>query len=225
GGMAFAGIAWAVFIPADPWYSPLTAGVGNRVNVVAGIGLVAAIYGAAMLVGTLVACAVRAPARWSAVFGVIAALVLGAGYVRHIRADEAAWDRAARDEAIVLRAMRQQLPHPAESSVIFTFGHPNEVAPGVVVFTSSWDLNGAVKLLYHNSSLSAYPLLPGSAIVCGPRQIFPSGDGYGETFGKPYGLAYLVDIGSRRVVAPRNRAQCNAVTNTFIPGPSPEFPV
>jgi hypothetical protein len=224
GGIAFAGIAWGVFIPANPWYSPLTEGVGNRVNVVAAIGLITAVYGVAMLVGTLVVRGLRAPAHWSVAFGVAVALVLGVGYIEHVRVDESSWDLAARDEGIVLQTLRQQLPHPVASSTIFTFGHPNEVAPGVVVFASSWDLNGAAELLYRDPSLRAYPLLPGSAIVCGPKQLSPVGGGYGPAFSEPYGRAYLVDIAQRRVVAPRNQAQCNAVAKTFIPGPSPEFP-
>jgi hypothetical protein len=224
GGIAFAGIAWAVYIPANPYYSPLTEGLGNRVNVVAAIGLVAAVYGAAMLVGTLVVHGLRAPPRWSVAFGLVAALVLGVGYVRHVRTDESTWDLAARDEGIVLRTLRQQLPHPVSGSTIFTFGHPNEVGPGIVVFASSWDLNGAAEILYHDPSLNAYPLLPGNGIVCGPESMFPVGGGYSSAFGKPYGLAYLVDIGGKRVAAPHNQAQCKAVVNTFVPGPSPEFP-
>ncbi len=224
GGLAFAGVAWAVYIPANPYYSPLTEGLGNRVNVVAAIGLVTAAYGVAMLVGTLVVRGLRAPPRWSVAFGLVAALVLGVGYVRYVRTDESAWDLAARNEGIVLQTLRQQLPHPVADSTIFTFGHPNEVAPGVVVFASSWDLNGAVELLYHDPSLNAYPLRPGSAITCGPKLLYPIGEGYGPAFGKPYGLAYLVDIGGKRVVSPSNQTQCNAVAHTFVPGPSPEFP-
>jgi hypothetical protein len=34
------------------------------------------------------------------------------GYGRHVSTDDSIWDLVARDEGMVLRTLRQQLPHP-----------------------------------------------------------------------------------------------------------------
>jgi hypothetical protein len=220
GGVAYAFIAWAVFIPADPYYSPLTLGLGNRVNVVAAIGLVTAVYGVVMVAGTLVLAAVRQRRILATALAAIAALALGVGFTRRDSTDVTAWNLAARDQAFILRTLRQRLPTPAAGSTILTFGFTAWTAPGVPVFAASWDLNGAAELLYRNSSLNAYPMLVGSVPVCGPASVYPVGSGYGPAFAKPYGEMYLVDIATGRVAAPRNRAQCAAEVPSFQPAPS-----
>jgi hypothetical protein len=220
GGVAYAFIAWAVFIPADPYYSPLTLGLGNRVNVVAAIGLVTAVYAVVMVAGTLVFAAVRQRRMLATALAAIAALALGVGFTRRDSTDVTAWNLAARDQAFILRTLRQRLPTPAAGSTILTFGFTAWTAPGVPVFAASWDLNGAAELLYRNSSLNAYPMLVGSLPVCGPASVYPAGSGYGPAFAKPYGEMYLVDIATGRVAAPRNRAQCAAEVPSFQPAPS-----
>src|SRR5262249_48179473 len=54
-------LGWLIFIPADPYYSPLTLGVGNRTNALAAVGIVTLVYALAAMVGTL---AFRGLPRW-----------------------------------------------------------------------------------------------------------------------------------------------------------------
>jgi hypothetical protein len=218
GGLGYAFVAWAVFVPADPYYSPSQLGLGNRVNIVAAIGLVTATYAAVMLAGTLIFAGLKRRRSFAAALGAITALTLGVGYIHHVSADISAWNLASRDQQIVLSTLRQRLPHPAPGSTILTFGFPAWTAPGVPVFAASWDLNGAAKLLYGYSSLRAYPMLAGSSIACGSESVYPTGDGYGPRFGKRYGYVYLVDIASGHVAAPHNRAQCVTEAPSFQPG-------
>jgi hypothetical protein len=219
GGLVYAAVAWAVFIPADPYYSPSQLGLGNRVNIVAAIGLVTAVYAVVMLAGTLVLAGLGQRRGLASALGGIAALTLGIGYIDRVSADTSTWNLASRDQAVVLSTLRQRLPHPAPGSTILTFGNVAWTAPGVPVFASSWDLNGAAELLYGDSSLNAYPMLAGTATVCGPDSVYPTGDGYGPKYGKPYEHLYLVDVSSGRVAAPRNAAQCQAEAPSFQPDP------
>src|SRR5262249_3581818 len=53
GGVITAAIAWAIFIPSHPYYTPVLEGLANRVNVLAAIGIIIALYSVAMLAGIM----------------------------------------------------------------------------------------------------------------------------------------------------------------------------
>jgi hypothetical protein len=44
-------------------------------------------------------------------------------------------------------------------------------APGVPVFGDSWDLGGALKLLYDDPAVGGYPVTSGAPIACNPRVV------------------------------------------------------
>ena len=212
-------VAWSVFVPAAPYYSPGRLGVGNRVNALAGIGVVTVVYAVVMLSASVLFRLLHARARMATAIGLIAAVVLGIGYIRAIDRDAAAWDLASRWQNRVLEVLRQRVPRPAAKATIYAFEYPSYTAPGVPTFASSWDLNGAVKLLYHRRAIFGYPVIAGVSMICAATGLYPNGAGYNEQYETSYGLAYLVDVGTGRVVDPRSQAQCLRAVPSFAPGP------
>jgi len=172
-----------------------------------------------MVVACLVARRFRSPGRVATALGLLAAAALATGYVRHIDHDKSAWDLASRLQYRVLAVLRDRVPNPAPDATIYAFNYPSYTAPGVPVFASSWDLNGAVKLLYHRSAVSSYPAIAGVTIICDSGRLYPTGAGYTPAFGASYGLAYLVDVSSERVAVPRTKAECQRDAPAFVPGP------
>lgn len=209
-GILFTYVAWAVFTPADPYYEPTTLGVGNRVNCLAAIGLATLAYALLMIVGTLLFGSRRRGPVLATSFGVVVAAVVGIGYAHRVRVDISSWDLATRVQDRVFVALRKEIPQPDQGSTIYAYGFTNYTAPGVPSFAASWDLNGAVKLLYHSPSISGYPIFTPSTMVCAPAMMYPNLDGYTTNFGSAYGGTYLIDVGAGTVGAPRNQAQCKA---------------
>jgi len=146
-------------------------------------------------------------------------VALGIGYVREIDHDKVAWDLASRWQNRVLRVLREHVQRPPSRATVYTFGYPAYTAPGVPTFASSWDLNGAVKLLYHRLRISGYPAIAGVTMTCTANGMYPSGAGYTVRYGASYGLAYLVDVGTGRVAVPGTSAECRREVLTFAPGP------
>jgi hypothetical protein len=213
--------AYAIYIPADPYYVPLQPGVGNRVNVLAAIGLVILAVAVVVLAATLIASAVPAvhrPLAAGALAGVALCLI-GAGYVDTVRADAGRYDRAFTEEQAVLGLVRSRLAPPPHGSTLYMVGAPIFEAPGVPVFAASWDFHGAVDYIYGDRSLIGYPILPGVTFVCGANSMYPTGGGFGQGNGAYYGMAFMVNVTTARVTAIRNRSTCAAQAATAVPGP------
>jgi hypothetical protein len=210
GGLLFTYIAWAVFIPADPYYEPTTLGVGNRVNAFAVIGLVTLAYALAMIVATLLLRRSRRRPVLATCLALLAAVALAAGYSHRVRADIAAWDGATSIQNQVFAALKHSVPRPVPHSTIFAYGFTNYPAPGVPSFAASWDLNGAAQIIYHTNTVRAYPIFTPSAVVCTPALAYPAQEGYTRKFGSTYGHTYLVNVASQSASFPRTASQCAA---------------
>jgi hypothetical protein len=213
--------AYAIYIPADPYYVPLQPGVGNRVNVLAAIGLVILAAAIVVLAATLIAAAVPAAHR-PLIAGSIAGVALcliGVGYVDTVRADSGRYDRAFTTEQAVLGLVRSRLAPPPHGSTLYVVGAPIFEAPGVPVFAASWDFRSAVDYVYGDRSLIGYPILPGVTLVCGAHSMYPTGGGFGPGNGARYGLAFVVNVTQGRVTPIRDRATCTAEAATAVPGP------
>lgn len=219
GGLVATGTAWAVFIPSHPYYSPGTNGVGNRVNVLAAMGIVVLLYAVAALAGVVVLALARRPVRMAPVVaGLATVAVIGAGYLRMVDHDRVLWDRAARAQARTLAALRTSLPHPVHGATIWTFDQPAWEGPGIPVFASTWDLLGAVQLLYDDPTLRGYPALPLTTYDCGPTGMAPHSGYPGGVFA-PYGKLYFVDVATGAVDRLDDADECRSATARFRPGP------
>jgi hypothetical protein len=204
GGFVIAVAGWAMFAPADTWYSPGTLGVGNRVNAIAGIGITIFIVAFVQLSVALV-LSVNATARAKA--GTLVSIVLlaaiGAGYLRDVGSDRGAWIRSATARYALLRKLRRDLSPPPPGSTLVVTGFPLWEAPGVPIFGASWDLTGASQLMWNDYSLKAWPAPPGS-ITC-----VPSGVGVTSiSEPAPYASAILVNVASGSTTRITSETRC-----------------
>jgi hypothetical protein len=220
GGVLFAYIAWAMFVPSNVYYEPNGVGVGNRTNCLALLGLVTLAYSLAMIVGTLLAG--RSAHRRELATGVALAATVGLGvsYAHQVRIDISNWDVATKIQNQVFQAMHVGIPRPARGSTIYAYGFTQYPALGVPSFAASWDLNGAVKVTYDDGSLSGYPLEGASSIVCSPKLLYPDTEGYTAAFGADYGHAYLVNVATGSVAHPRSQRECDRDLGDPLPKPA-----
>jgi hypothetical protein len=208
-------VGYVMLVPADPYYSPLQAGLGNRINILAGLGYVTLIYATVVILATIGASSsVLLRISRIAIVGVLVA-ALGWGYVDRVDRDQAAWDQGSRMQLHVLAVLKGLDPRPSQRSTFYTFDYPGFTAPGVPVFVSSWDLNGAVKISYNDGTLRAYPLFAPTGLVCTRTAIYPLGGGYGPLQGSEYGHTYIVDVGRGTLVPVSSEATCRVQTSAL----------
>jgi hypothetical protein len=144
-------------------YNPAHRGIANRLNVFSSLGISALVFSLAMLAAILLVWK-RGPRATTAV-GVGLAAVLAAGYAVRLRSDEGHWHDAAVDQRRVLDTIRGSPRLPADDRFV-AFQVPAFTAPGVPVFHETWDLTGALQLLWGDYSLQAYPANNGRVVVC-----------------------------------------------------------
>jgi hypothetical protein len=216
-GVAIAG--WILYIPADPYYQIDAPGVGNRTNVMAAIGVVTVVYSTFILAVTLLFRGTPNWKRSAAILSTVLAVLLAFGYAQDTRKDQQAWAHAADRSDQMLANIETALPDPPPESTIYTFNYPGSYAPGVIIFSFSWDLNGAIKLAYDDPTLIGYPILEGTTMRCGPDSVGPTGPEWTEPQNALYGKAFFVDVAGVRSESIDSRRQCLRAVSRFAPGP------
>lgn len=218
-GVIVAALGWVTFIPADPYYTPSIFGVTNRVNGVAGFGLVLTAYAAAGIIGSLAgAIAGRRQASLAASLTVALGLGLGATYVHVLERHLGFWRSAYGLEEYGVGALQAAFPRLPHGTTVFAAGYPANVTLGVPVFGSTWDLKGMVQVTYEDNTLRAYPITEELGIQCRRRGIVAKA-GEESMAVAPYGSARLLDLPTGRHITPRSQRQCAAVKPRFRPGP------
>jgi hypothetical protein len=218
-GFALACLGWAMFIPADPYYTPSVYGFTNRVNALAGIGLVIAAYAAIGVAVTLTSLMVPKLRKPTPAIVIALGLLLGLAWVHVLERHSGIWDAAYRSARVGMARTKNALPHLSHDSLVITTNYPAYQTLGVPIFATSWDLNGMIKLKYHDGSLSAVPLVEGIDVACRSDGITVwESDAFEMTV--PYGRAHLVNLASGEHTAPRHQAQCKAALTEYIPGPT-----
>jgi hypothetical protein len=217
-GLVVAALGWIMLTPANPYYTPSVFGVTNRVNSLAGFGLVLAVYGVLGIVVSL-AGELSPRTRWPVVAAtVLLGCLLGAAYVRVVERHVRIWNTAFRAEMAGIGEMRKQFPRLPPGTTVFTSDYPAYQTLGVPIFSSSWDVNGMIKLQYKDGALFAYPVLPGLHLVC-----HATGVGL-EGLGAPiatatYGTARLLDVETGQHARPLSEQACKSVVGDYTPGP------
>ena len=202
--------AYVLIVPADAHYQPLAPGVNNRINLLAALPYAALVYAVAMLAGEVVfAAAPRRPAAGTVV-AAAAILAVGGGWIARHRADQAHWDRSRDLQDQVLAAIERALPNPPRGATIYTYGGRTYTAPGVPVFSVSWDLTGAVRLAYDRSALRGFALPGNARLRCDDAGVTPVSRAYGPLQRAPYGRAFAVDVRTARATAIAGPAACRA---------------
>ncbi|MBO0870262.1 MAG: hypothetical protein J2P15_17035, partial [Micromonosporaceae bacterium] len=229
--IATVGIAacYATYLPTN-FYVPQKPNLGNRVNVVAALGIVVLVYALLRIAAALVLYAL--PGGWRPVaLATVAAVAVGAGYLPRIEEDHRLWAQAAAEQRAVLATIRRAVPDPRPYDRLFVFGSRAQVASWLPVFFDSWDLWTAVQLTYDNAKLSAYPVFTGAYLYCGDRALWPirlptpSPDpwtlpfGVGQSVESAYGHFWFVDVPHAIALRIGDRKTCRAALKTFTPGP------
>jgi hypothetical protein len=125
-----------------------SAGIDNRINAGAALGVAGIIVGAT---GWLVTRLARR--RPAVVFAAVTACVVAVS-VLIVGALGSFWTAAAAQQGAVVSAIRQVLPSPAPSTTVVLDGVCPEIGPAVV-FAKQWDLRGKLQMSYHDPSIAA----------------------------------------------------------------------
>jgi hypothetical protein len=218
GGIALAALGWAVFIPADPYYTPTIYGLTNRVNGLAGFGTVIAVYAAFGVLGTLLAPLFRG-VRWAPIGITLGlALLLGLGYTTVLHRHIGIWNSAYVAEEKALDQVTRRYPNLPDGSTIFAGNYPTYQTLGVPILAATWDFDGMVKDHYETYEVSAYPLLEGWSLHCLSKGVELEGEGTPLRFA-PYGEARLMNLEAETAFRPRDQRSCLKVVDQLAPGP------
>jgi hypothetical protein len=192
---------------------PNYTGLDTRLHVFAGLAFAALCYAVLVIVSELL------PLRRRGALAILtgAALAVAIGFGDRLHADIARWDRATIAQGEFLSALKRTVKKPAGGSTIFSFGYPAEVSPGIPIFTHFWDLNGALRITFDDSSLKGLPIYRPGGIICDKSFVYASL--FGVEHASPYGRTMFVDAAARRLIAVRSRSVCTASKTRFRPGP------
>jgi hypothetical protein len=206
-GVVAIAVGYAMFLPADDYYSPATLGIGDRTNGFAAVGWSLTVVALVRLAVTLVFRDVR---RGRVVLAAGLALAVGAvgvGYAQRLRDEANVYVASFTAQQQILATMHATIPDPPHDSTIFLVRHTPWAGPGVPVYAQWWDMYGAVRLTYHDPSLWGYPIVPPvSSLACGATAVQSSPAPYGAP--APYGLAYVLDMSSGIATRITSRAVC-----------------
>jgi hypothetical protein len=219
-GFAVVVLGWTIFIPADPYYTPQIWGVSNRVNGLAGIGLVILVYAAIGVLAEVIATALPGGRRPPAlVVTTCLALLLLGGYVTVIRRHTGVWNAAYDAEATAIEKIQERYPRLPHGATLFVSGYPAYQTLGVPILSSSWDVKGMVQDTYEDGTLNAQPVLEGLSIACRTHVVALAGVG-APPYTSAYGSARLFDLSSGDSARPLSRRGCLAVAGKYQPGPT-----
>jgi hypothetical protein len=231
------GLAWtwaglAALLPATSYYIPRWQGISSRFAALSWLGEAVLLTGVLWLLAIGLATLLRRPAFSSAV-AVLAALATAGTWASQEHTNQKAWSTAWREAQNVMSSVKSALPEIPRGSAVVTFRHPviadtggvvGALDPwppgGVPIFQSTWDLDGAVRLLYRDESLRALPFLPGSACGAGGWRL-PADVGVPAFQQDPVwryrpGL-FFVDVAGRRASRIDSRAACRTAVSTLEP--------
>ena len=194
---------YVVLLPAAG-YNPAHRGIANRVNAFSALGIAAFVYALVMLAALQLGDRLRRPA---APIAVALTALLAVGYAVRLQSDERSWRDAADAQERVLADLANT-PPPPDGGDLAAFGVPAFAAPGVPVFYQSWDLTGALRLLWDDYSLEAYPVNNGRRVACPAGAVKVTGED--ETARLPYGRTRFFDAANGRSAPVRSRADCQA---------------
>ncbi len=217
-GAVAAAVAYGMFVPAPPTYAPLHGGTADRINLLAALAFAVLAYGAALVLGGLAAATLPRARLVGPVVSAMACLLVAAGWAVRLVERQGEWERASALQREVLRPLARGAAQLPRGSTVYSFGHPRFAAPGVPVFATSWDLNGAVRATTGDPTLSAYPLGRHGRLWCEANRPGPTPTINNAELLARYGRAFLLDVASGRLLPIASRASCRALNRRLAAG-------
>ena len=203
-------LAGLVFLlPANSYYVPREEGVGNRFGVVAAAPAMVLMTALTWMAAHELAMVLRRPrlATGAAVATALAALAAMASLeLQH----QNQWARSWTSSGEIRRSIRAAVPDLPPGSGLLTFRHDTNLKGDVPVFTTNWDLRGAVKLMYDDPTLSANPgTQPFSCgLISLNVQAFDPKDPPERL---RYGKVWFVDVDGRRAERINGVTECRSI--------------
>jgi hypothetical protein len=147
-GLLVLGFGYLIFLTNDQFHFS-AAGITNRVTQTGSIGAALVLTGLFGLLSTLVA----RPTLQRAALSTLVGLYCGVG-VLIIGTVGSFWEEAYRRETAIIEDLRRAVPMLPSGSTLLLDGECAYIGPAIV-FESSWDLAGVVRLLYQDRTLRA----------------------------------------------------------------------
>ena len=216
-GVLVSALGWAMFIPADPYYTPSIFGVTNRVNGVAGIGLVLVAYAALGVVGSLTAAMIKQRRDMAVAITLSLAIALGAAYVHVLERHSGLWRAAYRAELAGAEKLEATFPTLPHETTVFASDYPANETLGVPIFGTTWDLDGLIRLRYGDDTLRAYPITEERGLKCLPQGIVVGREE--EVLPAAYGTARLVSLKTGASTTPKTQQECEHDIPKYPAGP------
>lgn len=212
-------LCWAIYVP-QAFYTPTFPGIEDRVNMLA-------LYPATVLVWAVLRAAGSLFERNGYLVAAAGAVAVATGFgIQDLRQQDH-WLRSTELQPGVLAAVERA--RPPDGAVVLVFGYPAEVARGVPVLNTNYDLKPAAQLST-SSGIEAFPVFEGSALRCSPKgiamdrlatplydRISPTEEGTAKL--QPYSNVVFIDVGRKRHELIRSREQCAGALAIYRPGP------
>jgi hypothetical protein len=218
GGIAVFVLGWVIFIPANPYYTPVIWGVTNRVNGLAGFGTVITVYAALGVLGNLLGRLIGGVKLAPAAITLALAAVLGLGYGIVLHNHIGMWNAAWVSEEEGLAKITARYPTLPPSTTIFATNWPGNETLGVPIFSATWDLDGMLKDHYKTAEVSGYPLLEGWAMKCTPETVEMEAGGTTISYAE-YGKARIVNLAEEKAFIPKDQKSCEKALTQVAPAP------
>ena len=211
GGAAFSVAAIAAFLPANDLYVPVIQGTFNRLNVFAAPAF--AVVFVALLALFAVALHAWLSARTSAEVVLVAAMLIAASQVNFERDQQRYWAASWKEQVKALNMIKRIQHHIPRNASIITFGHPIWEPGYIPIFSSSWDVRGAIDAQTSIDPPVAMPFVPGTA--CGPAGVTYDGGAFAD-YRAPDGspLWFINTVTYAHFPVP-NKARCDAAVAEF----------
>jgi hypothetical protein len=194
-----------------------SAGIDNRVNAAAALGVALAAVGAVGWIATRLPER-RRPASFAAAVGVVVAtgvlIVEGLGGF---------WTAAAKEQHAIVDSLRDTHPALPSSSTVVLDGVCPETGPAVV-FADQWDFRNALRMSYGDTSLRADTAT--DALRAAGRSLTVAGTFLGTPFARSYRYGprlFVYDFPGRKLhPIPDRAAAARYVAGRAAPGCAPQ---
>jgi hypothetical protein len=202
-----------VLLPVEG-YSPLSPGIENRVNALAAVGYVLG------TVGVIASAVLLVPRRWRQgiaprIAVACLATVVGVLFLRVLMAHERQYAASVDAQAAALETL-SRLPRPPEGAAIYLGDVEATAGPNIPIFAASWDLTGALRVLWKRESIVGVPVGSVIDLECTPAGVRPVHPGlYSPAFVTPYRDAVFVSAHSGASTRAASPAECRRIAESY----------
>lgn len=233
-GVAVAFLSWAVLISSGPYYTPVGALEGDRVNLAAAYGMAAMIWGVALGAGQFVSAAFAHGERKGRAWAPIAVpavmlLILAVVGTSHVWRLTKNWNAATKGQNEIAYAVGRAFKGKPPANTIVLMTNNREYLPGggEIAYTS-WIVDGMVRSIYHDRTITGFPHRSNAQYLCRKKGVEPFYIQYSSTPDGivPWDRLAFVDVENYGLWRPQNKKECEAALQqaALVPYPIKTYP-